>query len=348
MSQALYNDRLLFFEKNYSATIDLLFPDEDLSKDITDILSSDYYYDKELNIFIIPLKRYNEYKVIAKKFTYLYLVIKYLKETDCIDDNTRDDIVEQLSNYDGEIFLETISYEAVVDILYNFYDNIPDEIIVDVLLKAISDEFTNKINISGAKLDVVDVETIKRIIDKRKRLIENIGDIGYIDDLNLKCGILIKTKDFLIIRPLSFESFESLAFSNSFRYGGEGIRWYGDKNDLREAWENYLEDGTRFYFIYFINKNIFFGIKIMIEYNVKEDFVITWSQEDGEIDSGILAIYLNNYYTIFEFENDKQLCLDFENILLKNKKNEYLIDLIQKLTEDNNKEEREWEEWEKY
>jgi Glu-tRNA(Gln) amidotransferase subunit E-like FAD-binding protein len=164
----LCDDKFSSFEKNYSETINLTFPDSGLGEDNTDVLFDEYYYDKKLKINIMPLKRYTEYKESVEKFTFLYLVIKYIKETDIFEIDVRDYIIEQLNEYDEETTFETISYEDIVDIIMNFNDAIPDEILDDILLSAISKEFTNKIQIKNTKLNIVNEDIIKNIIKKMK------------------------------------------------------------------------------------------------------------------------------------------------------------------------------------
>jgi hypothetical protein len=162
-------DRFSSFEKNYSETIDLTFPNQELNKDQTDILCDEYWYDKELKINIMPLKRFIENEKIVKKFTFLYLIIKYLKNSDFIEKDIRDYIIKELDKYDAEITIETISYEDIVDILLDFNDYIPDEILGEILINAISTNFINIIQTDNIKLNIVDVDTIKNIILKKKK-----------------------------------------------------------------------------------------------------------------------------------------------------------------------------------
>jgi hypothetical protein len=151
----LCEDKFLSFEKRYSKTIDMTFPNEELNEDNTDVLSDHYYYDKELAINIMPLKRYTEYKESVEKFTFLYLVIKYIKQTNVFESDVRDYIIEQLDKYDDEATFLAISYEDIVDIIMDFDDLIPAKILENILLSAISNEFTNNIQIKKIKLNAI-------------------------------------------------------------------------------------------------------------------------------------------------------------------------------------------------
>jgi hypothetical protein len=164
----LCEDKFSSFEKKYSETIDITFPNRELSEDNTDVLSDHYYYDEKLRINIMPLKRYTEYKESVEKFTFLYLVIKYIRETNVLESDVRDYIIEQLDKYDENVGFQKISYEDIVDIIMNINDLIPSEILENIPLKAISNEFTNKIQIVNTKLNIVNANTIKDIIQKRK------------------------------------------------------------------------------------------------------------------------------------------------------------------------------------
>jgi len=163
----LCEDKFSSFEKNYSETIDLTLPNQELNKDNTDFFSDEYWYDKELKIHIMPLKRYIEKEKIVKKFTFLYLIIKYLKSTNFIENDVRDYIIKELEKYDDEIQSESISYEDIVDILMDF--NIPDKILEDIFINAISTDFTNTIQTENIKLNIVDVDTINNILLKKRK-----------------------------------------------------------------------------------------------------------------------------------------------------------------------------------
>lgn len=176
----LNEDKFSSIEKNYSETIDLTFPNIELNEDNTDIVSDYYWYDKEQKIHIMPLKRYIEYKEAVEKFTFLYLVIKFLENFDSIEKVVRNYIVEKLVEYDSEISFETISYEDIVDILMHFNDSIPDEILEDILLNAISADFTSKIQSENLTLNIVDVVAIKNILVKKNQFAGNdISDGGF-------------------------------------------------------------------------------------------------------------------------------------------------------------------------
>jgi hypothetical protein len=145
------------------------------------------------------------------------------------------------------------------------------------------------------------------------------------------CKILSRTEEFVIAIPLDKEC---VAFFNSFTCGGEGSRWCIGQRDT-EDWDNYKDDGIEFYFVFFMKRNLFFGKKIMVAYNIIEDDCTVWTQEDKTIDFGILAGFLCSNYIISNKEEDEnQLFLDFEPITLHQKKADvFLLSLIQKAYE---------------
>lgn len=167
----LCEDKFSSFEKKYSETIDLTFPNQELNKDHADFFCDEYWYDKELKINIMPLKRYIENEKIVKKFTFLYLIIKYLKSIDFIENDVRDYILKELEKYDDEIQLESISYEDIIDKFMGF--NIPDEILEDIFVNAISSDFTNTIQTENIKLNIVDVDTINNILMNEKTKLDS-------------------------------------------------------------------------------------------------------------------------------------------------------------------------------
>jgi hypothetical protein len=178
----LCKEKFPSFEKNYSEIIDLTFPDKELIKDNTAILSDHYYYDKELKTNIMPLKRYTEYKQSVEKYTFLYLIRKYIKQTDIFESDIRDHIIEQLDMYDEETTFQTISYRDIIDIIMEFNDLIPSEILENILLSAISKNFTSNIKIKNSELNIVDENTIKSIIIKMNSRSKKIQD----GDFNLE------------------------------------------------------------------------------------------------------------------------------------------------------------------
>jgi len=175
-------DKFSSFEKNYSKTVDLTRTDKELTEDITGYWSDEYYYDKELKINIMPLKRYNEYKESFEKFTFLYLVRKYIKQSDIFkddEDDIRDYIIKKLDDYDENTTNQTISYEDIIYVLMDFNDYIPSEIIEDILISAISKKFTDKIKIKNTKLNIVNKNTINDKIKKIIELSKRMPDIGF-------------------------------------------------------------------------------------------------------------------------------------------------------------------------
>jgi hypothetical protein len=131
----------------------------------------------------------------------------------------------------------------------------------------------------------------------------------------------------LIVIPLDWKC---IKLFNSFSCGGEGAKWcICDK----EAWDTHFDKKSMFYFIYFLETNPFFGKKIMIEYNVQDDLLV-WLQNDQLIDPGILGIYLRqNYHICNEDKDDRQLFLDFDNVIINKNiitKDSYLLQLLKK------------------
>jgi hypothetical protein len=141
------------------------------------------------------------------------------------------------------------------------------------------------------------------------------------------CKIISLSKEFLIAIPLDWGC---VKFFNSFACGGEGAKWcICDKR----AWDMQFDIKSMFYFIYFFEKNPFFGKKIMVEYNVRGGLFV-WLQNDKLINPGILGIYLRqNYHICYEYKNDKQLFLDFDNVIINKKiitEDSYLLRLLEK------------------
>jgi hypothetical protein len=149
-----------------------------------------------------------------------------------------------------------------------------------------------------------------------------------------KCKVIGQTDEFAIVLPVDRES---MVFFNSFQCGGEGAKWcIGDRKSAK-AWRCYMSLRCLFYFIFFLKKNPFLGKKIMVGYDVQMDDLRVWLQEDREIDFGIVAYYLRrNYYICNEDPDDKQLFLNFSNVLIDNKKindNYFLLQLVKKAYE---------------
>lgn len=86
----------------------------------------------------------------------------------------------------------------------------------------------------------------------------------------------------------------------------------------------------------------------MIEYNVNTDEIELWLQNDRRVDFEIFAYFLRRHYHLCtENPADKQLFLDFGNVLIDNNKyidNIFLLQLVKKAYECKNKS----DEWEDY
>jgi Leucine-rich repeat (LRR) protein len=91
------------------------------------------------------------------------------------------------------------------------------------------------------------------------------------------CRIVAKTDDFMIIVPLDWECAQ---FMNSFDCGGEGSKWCIGDSKYYCHWNSYLERKYYFYFVYFINRNQFYGRKLMIYHNQKKKEFFISDQND--------------------------------------------------------------------
>ena len=147
--------------------------------------------------------------------------------------------------------------------------------------------------------------------------------------------IISQTDKFLIILPLSRKAF---IFFNSFQCGGEGAVWcVGDKY-FADDWKYYLSGNNRiFYFIYFLEKNIFFGKKMLVEYNVYKNEIELWLQDGCPYNFTYFKYFLRNHYNICkEDPEDKQLFLEFDNVVIDTNKvteNSFLLQLVKKAYE---------------
>ena len=173
----LCEKKFLSFEKKYSEIIDLTFPNKELTKDNTDVLSDHYYYDKKLKINIMPLKRYTEYKESVEKYTFLFLIMKYIKQADIFESDIRDYIIRKLDEYKEETTFLDILYEDIIDIIMDLDDHISSEILENILLGAISKDFTDKIQIKNAKLNIVNENIIKDKIKKMDAISKRLPSI---------------------------------------------------------------------------------------------------------------------------------------------------------------------------
>jgi hypothetical protein len=91
------------------------------------------------------------------------------------------------------------------------------------------------------------------------------------------CEIIRQTDDFLIVVPLDWEC---AVFFDSFECGGEGARWCIGNSDDAAHWNNYLANNNVFFLIFFTNKHLVFGRKIIIQYRVKDNKYTLWLQND--------------------------------------------------------------------
>jgi len=173
----LCKERISSFKKKYSEIVDLTLPNKDLTKDDTIYYCDEnYYYDNKLEINIMPLKRYLSYKDKFEKFTFLYLIRKYIKQTDIFENDVRDYIIKLLDEYNktAEDYNE-ILYEEIIDIIMGFNDYRPSEILEDIILSAISEKFISTIQIKDTKLNIINENIIKNIIRRSIEFSENMS-----------------------------------------------------------------------------------------------------------------------------------------------------------------------------
>ena len=105
---------------------------------------------------------------------------------------------------------------------------------------------------------------------------------------NFNCKIITHTNEFIILVPLDWRCAQ---FFTSFDCGGEGAKWCIGRED---AWDNYMNDASIFYFMFFFERHPVFGKKLMIEIK-KNDAIYFYTQKDK----------VNTFYLLAEYLADK-------------------------------------------
>ena len=105
------------------------------------------------------------------------------------------------------------------------------------------------------------------------------------------CKILEVNKEYVILVPLDSHCAN---FLTSFNCGGEGARWCIGSED---AWNDYIQIGYIFYFLYFFERHPTFGKKLIIQID-KRDKAYFYTQEDKKKSFNPLADFLIENFSL--------------------------------------------------
>jgi len=135
--------------------------------------------------------------------------------------------------------------------------------------------YENRIDWNNKSLSYCDFEKVFTIADSSRKNIKTESKTNpEILFKGYNYRVVSRSKEFLIIMPLDREC---AVYFNSYNCGGIGAMWcIGDKNTSKH-WNKYISKRNIFYFVYFINKNLTFGKKLIIQYNQRIKKYFTWN-----------------------------------------------------------------------